>query len=162
MLMMSPFREHWRGEEKFKMSEDIRGVQVVIKRDEEIFLCKRGVSCAMPGTWGNVGGHVEIKSKEIPVAAMVREMKEEYGLIVLPRDLAVLGECTTTISDGLNSYLELIYLYKIIGNMEPTSCEPEKCVEGRWVIREDVSSTDLFEPTRIALEKFESQIWSTT
>lgn len=69
------------------MTNDIpavrRGVIGIITRGSEYLVVRRAEGVARPGCWCFPGGHVE--PGETPRMAVIREMREELGIEVLPR-----------------------------------------------------------------------------
>src|SRR3990167_2300387 len=78
---------------------------VIFRRGKDILYAVRGIE-PHKGKLDVVGGFLEYN--ESPIDATVREVYEETGLRIKPRDLALLGAFTAEYTPG-NSSLALIY-----------------------------------------------------
>tara|TARA_Y100000590_G_scaffold307419_1_gene347061 strand:+ start:4821 stop:5249 length:429 start_codon:yes stop_codon:yes gene_type:complete len=113
-------------------------VEVVVSKDGKILLAKRADDAKVaPGAWCVPAG--KVKYTEIPVAAAVREAKEETSL-----DVSVKAEIacrTATIKNGDEDAYRLIYTYLV----EPTDSEQEVQIDEEhsefvWVSKEELVS----------------------
>lgn len=106
------------------------GVAVILTnaRGEVLLGLRRGDHGG--GTWSFPGGHVE--HREQPLAAALREVREETGCIA--RDLRVHARCpyVSTVFDSGKHYLTLYFIGQL--DDEPRVEEPDKCVEWRWFL----------------------------
>lgn len=95
---------------------DARGRLLITRRS----LCKRYA----PGKWENTGGHV--MAGETPVAAVIRELREETGLSVAPEDVRLLGTAIVPPFIGDN----------FIARARDTGAlrlKPDETCDARWV-----------------------------
>ncbi|MDD5070611.1 MAG: NUDIX domain-containing protein [Candidatus Omnitrophica bacterium] len=67
------------------MKKELEVVAALIKKKKRLFLCKRKTDDRYGGLWEFPGGCIE--KGETPEMAIVRELKEEVGLNVRPKDL---------------------------------------------------------------------------
>lgn len=127
------------------------GVAVIIRnKQDQILVSLRGPQVrSEPYTWENVGGGVD--EGEQPEEAIVREVKEEIGVELV--NLRLLFENTSTASNG-DSWKEFIYQGEILG--EPSIQEPDKCLEHRWVTKEQLKELPLASFTK---KDFENLGW---
>ena len=99
-------------------------VNLIVEKDNKICLMRRFNTDWCDGMYALMGGHVE--DSENPIDAVVREAKEELGLIVESKDLQPI------LTMAVNP--DHIYLYfrckKYIG--EPKNCEPDQCDDLRF------------------------------
>lgn len=84
-----------------------RGVGcLVLSQDRKIVLQLRDAKApTYPNCLATFGGGIEVG--EEPLTALIRELKEELGAVVLPRDVIKLG----AISEPEANYHDLVYLY---------------------------------------------------
>ena len=79
---------------------------IVLTKDNKIMLQQRPSNWrTFPDCLATFGGHIE--ANEDPIAAVVRELKEELGAKVIPTELISFG----AIAEAVNNYSELIYVY---------------------------------------------------
>ncbi|MBN1684197.1 MAG: NUDIX hydrolase [Gammaproteobacteria bacterium] len=79
---------------------------IVLTKDHQILLQHRPNNWrTFPGCLATFGGQIE--QGETPIQALVRELKEELGAQVNPKDLIPLG----AITEAITNYTELIYAY---------------------------------------------------
>lgn len=97
-------------------------VFLCFSKDRELFLALRGpASRDFNGYWDPGSGRVE--PGELPDQALLRELKEEYGVNPLKFSLV----------DQLDSDNWLHYYYLVAVNREDVNIkEPHKLVEGQW------------------------------
>ena len=91
--------------------------------------------------WIGVGGHLE--KDESPEECLLREVKEETGLILTSYKYR--GTITFVSGDGCTEYMALYTADGFIGEV------PGECDEGvfEWVPKEDVINLNLWEGDRI-------------
>src|SRR5262245_8328322 len=61
----------------------IYGVLGILQKRGRLLLIRRAASVRVPGVWCSPGGAIE--QGECPLAALIREMREELGLMVQPQ-----------------------------------------------------------------------------
>lgn len=104
-------------------------VYVIIKKEDKILLQRRQGTKAWCGFLALPAGHID--AGENPVQAMIREIKEELGMIVTEEQLinptVVERNCTDNKLQYYDVYYELVDY-----NEEPKIMEPNKCLELIW------------------------------
>lgn len=102
-------------------------VQLILKKDNNVLLLRRYNTGFADGHYALPAGHVE-ENEEI-VEAMIRETKEEIGVIVKKEDLKF-EHVLYRKAKGI-TYVDFIFLAtKWNGNVK--IMEPDKCDEVRW------------------------------
>lgn len=98
------------------------------------------------GKWIGVGGKQE--EDETPEECMLREVREETGIALLPGSYRLRG-MVTFVSDRWES--ELMFLYTAKSETRQVSA----CYEGelRWIPKDEIMSLPMWEGDRIFLEK---------
>ena len=91
------------------------------------------------------GGHVE--TGETPTMAMLREIKEELGVVVRPEDLEFACIAARNTPAGETVAYEFIIRDK---EYQFTNAEPEKCSELVWVELTDLDDTMIDQFKQIA------------
>ncbi len=101
-------------------------VELMIQRDNKVFMIRRHNTGYMDGYYAFVGGHVE-KGESIKQAA-IREAKEECGIDIKEEDL----EFICGIRNGKREqYLNFFYRVSNFKG-EPQNTEPEECDKIIW------------------------------
>lgn len=95
--------------------------------DQEVLLSQRFNTGYMDGMYSMVAGHVE--EKEAPIAALVREAKEEAGIDVKPEHIEI-GNVMYRVKPT-DSRLD-IFLVARKWTGEIQNKEPEKCTDISW------------------------------
>lgn len=106
-----------------------RGVIGIIARDDEYLVVRRAEGIARAGCWCFPGGHVE--RGETPRAAIIREMREELGISVLP--LQRLGAIRVPSSRHI---LAAWMVGHVGGSLTPAPAEIAEC---RWVTLPEIA-----------------------
>lgn len=107
-----------------------RGVVAVIPREDRVLVIRRGPKVVAPGTFCFPGGGIE--THESQQTALVRELREELGVDVLPR--AVLWHSITPWQ------VELFWwLATLKAEVEPVA-NPAEVDSFQWVTLEQMSS----------------------
>lgn len=102
----------------------IPAVFLVLKKDDKFLFSKRMNTGYGNGQYSLVSGHVE--DGESVVSAMIREAKEEIGIVLRPQDLILIHTLHYTSDD--DGYKALMLFFAAdqwegeIGNMEPDKC----------------------------------------
>lgn len=96
----------------------------------QVLLGKRGPLCGNAGTWGLFGGGVD--KGERPIDAVLREAKEETGLILTTSDV-------TCIDQSLPFSGKILYWYAHTGgNIKKKDCAlTEETVDYMWATLEE-------------------------
>jgi len=103
-------------------------VNVFIINGSKLLLSRRANTGWMDGYLCPSGGHVEIG--ETPAIAMLREIKEELGVVVKPEDLEFGCVAARNTPAGETVAYEFIIRDK---EYQFINAEPEKCSELVWV-----------------------------
>ncbi len=103
-------------------------VNVFIVKDSQLLLGRRANTGWMDGYLCPAGGHVE--ENETPIIAIMREIKEELGVMVRQEDLEFLCVAARKTSEGETVAYEFVIRDK---NYDFINAEPEKCSEVTWV-----------------------------
>jgi 8-oxo-dGTP diphosphatase len=130
-------------DKRFKV---VPGVALIIERDGKTLLIQRGQNCSFPGTYCNIGGHVD--GNETIREAAAREAWEEVGIKVRPEDM---------------QFMHVIHRYDARGEIitfffkttkfegEPFNKEPEKHTRIVWAPLDNLPEP-LFPTLRCYLE----------
>ncbi len=97
---------------------------------KQVLLSKRANTGYMDGMWDFAGsGHVD--ENETATQAVIRESKEEIGIIVKPDDVKFAHLSHRVGRNGNRTYYDI---YFIVENFcgEPSIAEPEKCSDLKW------------------------------
>ena len=127
----------------------IVGVGAVIIQRDKILLEKRGNDPGR-GKWSIPGGIVELG--ESPEQAVIREVREETGLVVdAPELIDVVSSVTLDESDKVKYHFVIVdYLVKLKGGKARAASDAEKL---EWVRFEEVEPRDLTKSFRGFFEK---------
>ena len=107
----------------------IPAVYVILRREDEVLLLKRKNTGYRDGEYSLVSGHVE--DKEFPVAAAVREVKEEAGVDIEADDLDFVHVMHRIAEENNHERLDFFFeVTKWSGEVE--NMEPDKCDELKW------------------------------
>lgn len=108
------------------------GVVVWRKEDNTVLVGMRAGSNGA-GEWGLPGGKMD--PGEMPEQTAIRETKEESGLSISSAKALPFYSFDTFAQSG-QTFVTLYYLAEYTEDAEdaePKRCEPEKCLEWRWV-----------------------------
>jgi len=108
-------------------------VYLLLEKDDRYLLMRRFNAHYRNGYYTPIAGHID--PGEGATMAMVREAKEEAGIIVDPADLSVVYTCHRR--EGPDEYIEMYFATKKWQG-EPTNMEPEKCDDMRWFPKNDL------------------------
>ncbi len=110
--------------ERFKLIVD---VSLVLVQNEQILLARRFQTGYADGLYNLPSGHLE--DGEPAREAMVREVKEEIGIVIRPEDLEHVITTHRFYEDG-----ERIGLFFMVRRWDgqPCNLEPNKCDDLRW------------------------------
>ena len=102
----------------------------IINDKREVLLEKRSANKRFsPNKWGLCAGHVD--AYETLEDAALREIKEEVGLDVTPKELIPYGEREITISDS-NSHITYFYYVKCNKKEDEFIIQEEELSEVKW------------------------------
>lgn len=102
-------------------------VQLILKKEDKVFLLRRANTGFGDGKYGFVGGHVE-ENEEIK-KAMIREAKEEIDIDIKEEDLQVKYVMNRKV--GEKEYIDFV-LTTDKWSGEEKIMEPEKCDHIGW------------------------------
>jgi mutator protein MutT len=124
-------------------------VHVLLIRDGKILLGQRQGTGYADGQWHMPSGHVE--AGESAKDGLIREIKEEIGIVLTPADLRLIHTMHRGHSDE-EPRLGLFFEATTWGG-EPINCEPHKCAELRW-FQLDALPADMVPYPRAALDHY--------
>jgi len=106
------------------------GCTIMVVRDGKVLLGERGDACeTIPGVWAFPGGRMDYG--ETPEASIVRELKEETGLVIDEADLIFLRYGNEFFPEAGKHYVSLVFMVKCPeGKLERK--EKEKCKAWDW------------------------------
>jgi 8-oxo-dGTP diphosphatase len=122
---------------------------VLVNGEGRVLVQRRPAGGSMPGLWEFPGGKVE--PGETPESALTRELSEELGIGVRPRDLTTLTFGSAALSDR---HL-LLLLYRVeawVGKPEPRHADALQWATLETLVRLDMPPADapLVEFLRVA------------
>lgn len=109
--------------DRFKL---IASLYLILIHDEQILLMRRKNTGFEDGNYGLPSGHLE--DNETLTQGLVREAKEEIGIVIKPGDLQLVEVIHRKHED---IRLDFFFIAKIYSG-NPTNCEPQKCDDLRW------------------------------
>ena len=110
---------------------------VVLRRGRQVTLLRRADTGYRDGFWALPAGHVE--SGESCRAAAARELREETGVDLAPRNLRPL--CTqhgTAPGGAIEQRVDFYFEAECPDGIEPIRAEPDKASELRWCDLDDL------------------------
>ena len=144
------------GEPPLRRGVDYIGVGVgalIVDDEGRLFLARRGPRAKNErGLWEFPGGSVEYG--ETLAAALVREMREEYGIEIAVAEL--LDVVDHILPEEGQHWISPTYLCTILSG-EPQVREPAKCSEIAWFCPDEMPG-DLTQITRANLEHYRARI----
>ena len=97
-------------------------VHLLLIRQGRLLMLRRFNTGYEDGNYGVIAGHLE--GNETVIQAMLREAREEAGIELSPRDLAVVGVMHRfSIHERIDFFLTASYWSGEIRNAEPTKCD---------------------------------------
>lgn len=127
----------------------IAAVFIILEKDNKIFLIRRNRTGWEDGKYCLVGGHLD--GNETATQGAIREVKEEAGVIVDPRNLQFVN-----VSHSITSSERIHFTFvakKWIG--EPKNKEPEKADDAQWFPR-DKLPTNMVDIAREIIDWYQS------
>lgn len=114
--------------ERFKLTP---AVYLLPRRGDEVLLIRRYNTGYADGRYSLISGHVE--ADELVTDAMVREAREEGGVIIDPRALHFV-HCMQRLNRHDGAAQERIDLFFVVDDWEGTfrNMEPDKCDDIGW------------------------------
>lgn len=113
----------------YKFNKNIVAAFLVLKKEDQVLLLKRQNTGYGDGKYGLVSGHVE--NGESFHQAIVREAKEEAGIIINPKDIL---QTHVQHRKSLEDRSERVDVYFLVEKWqgEIANTEPHKCAELSW------------------------------
>lgn len=133
--------------ENFEAKVEISGCYLVSK--DKLLLLKRHLSRPQGNTWGVAAGKIE--KNETPLMAVVREVKEEVSLNLLPEEIAYLGKLYCRLSHMDYIFHVFTKSYEMIPEIRLAL---EEHIEARWVTVEEARELPLIAGGVEALDFF--------
>ncbi len=107
----------------------VPAVYLILKKNDEILLMRRQGSGYYDGWYSVPAGHVE--AGELPCGALIREVVEELGITIDPKDARLAHTMYRTKHDETGDRVDMFFMVeKWSGEM--TNTEPHKCDDIRW------------------------------
>lgn len=103
-------------------------VYLILHHQEQILLARRCNTGYQDGKYSLVSGHVE--GGEPVTAAMIREAREEAGILLTPQQLTFVHVLHRRSADNL-VYFDFFFAASAWSG-DIVNCEPEKCDDLRW------------------------------
>lgn len=127
---------------------------LLLRKGEKILLMRREGSGYYDGWYSVPAGHVE--AGELPIDALVRETKEELGIILGNNDVRLVHTMYRTKHDETGDRVDLFFeAAKWTG--EITNTEPHKCDDVRWFSIDSLPK-NIMHHVREAIENIENGI----
>lgn len=108
----------------------IPAVYIFLEREGKILVARRCNTGYQDGNYNVPSGHVE--AGELPVAAMIREAKEEIGIDLSPEDLEIVHVSYRPKHDETDNRVDFFFRAKNWKG-EVINMEPNKCDDLKWV-----------------------------
>ncbi|MBU2101359.1 NUDIX domain-containing protein [Patescibacteria group bacterium] len=102
---------------------------LILKKEDEILLMRRMGSGYYDGWYSVPAGHVEVG--ELPTEALIRETKEEIGIVLQKGQLRHVHTMYRTKHDETGDRADYFFLATDWSG-EPEICEPNKCDDIKW------------------------------
>jgi 8-oxo-dGTP diphosphatase len=107
----------------------VPAVYLLLKKGGDILLMRRQGSGYFDGWYSVPAGHVD--ADELPLAGLVREVKEELGITIDPKDTRLVHTMYRTKHDETGDRVDLFFETEKWSG-EPAIMEPHKCDDIRW------------------------------
>ena len=126
---------------------------LMLIKDGQVLLLRRANTGYQDGNYSLVAGHLD--GAETAKQSIIREAKEEAGIILKPADLEVVHVMHRYRTD--REYID-IYLKTNAWEGEPTNMEPDKCDELKWCALENLPE-NMIPEVKLALENTKKKIF---
>ncbi|MEK7530221.1 MAG: NUDIX domain-containing protein [Patescibacteria group bacterium] len=113
----------------------VPAVYLILKKGDEILLQLRQGSGYFDDWYGVPAGHVE--PGELPIAALVREIKEEIGIDIDMEQTHFVHTMYRAAHDVTGDRADYFWMTEH-WNSVPLVCEPHKCKELKWFSMDDL------------------------
>ncbi len=101
-----------------------------LRKENEILILRRQGSGYYDNWYSVPAGHVE--AGELPIGALIREVREEVGIVIAPEDIKFAHMMYRSKLDDTGERVDLFFEVKKWRG-EITNVEPDKCSELRWI-----------------------------
>lgn len=102
---------------------------LILKKGDRVLLGRRTNTGYCDGYYSLPAGHVE--AGELPLAALIREAKEEIGLAILPKNATLAHTMYRAQHDETGQRVDFFFVVEQWSG-EPANQEPGKCDDLRW------------------------------
>lgn len=113
--------------ERFKL---IPAVYVVLRRGNEVLLLRRANTGYQDGKYSLPAGHLD--GDELGTNGIIREAKEEAGIILDPKDLELVHVAHRLSREQVGQERLDLFFEATKWQGEPTNMEPHKCDDLSW------------------------------
>jgi 8-oxo-dGTP diphosphatase len=124
---------------------------LILKKDDKILLARRKGSGYYDGWYSVPAGHIE--AGELPIDALVREVKEEVGITIKKENTRFAHAMYRTKHDPTGDRADYFFVVTEWEG-EPTICEPHKCDDVQW-FPVNALPTNIMHHVREAIEYIE-------
>ena len=107
----------------------VPAVYLFLRKGDEILLMRRQGSGYYDGWYSVPAGHVE--AGELPLEGLVREIVEELGIVIDPKDIKLVHTMYRTKHDETGDRVDLFFL-STKWSGEIRIMEPDKCDNIEW------------------------------
>ena len=129
-------------------------VNFIIKKEDKFLLFYRTDGYFKDGWWVLPAGHIE--TGETATHAVVRELKEELGIDVDPKDVKFV-HCIHNLASLTNGFDFFFEINEYKGEIQ--NCEQEKCAEMKYLSLSELRELkNVVTTTRLALDSIENGI----
>ena len=137
--MSSPKRLH-------EVAQPIFVAEVYIMHDNKLLMFKRSeTKKKFPGFWSLPGGHID--EGEDPLAAAIREVKEETGVTIVPEDIKLKVVALHHHLDRAELYTD--FAFAVTLHEAPPIVSEEREGQAHWIpVHEAKSLENVFEPVK--------------
>ncbi len=104
---------------------------ILMRKDGRILVALRQGTGYLDGMWELPAGHVD--EGELPVEALIRETKEEIGVILSRFEPALVHTSFRPVHDKTGNRIDLVFRV-FQTNPKPVVNEPDKCAGHNWVL----------------------------
>ncbi len=126
--------------------ETPQGVSIILYRAGRFAVSQRLSVENHKGLWQFAGGHVE--AGEEPIAAAIRELREETGLVLTVDRFTLLGVTGKLRGYKGEEYIGNRFGVTLLADEEPMRTEPEKSTEWIWVNAEHLIHLPMLQATK--------------
>lgn len=102
---------------------------LILRKKHDVFLTRRAHTGYFNGYYSLPAGHVE--ANELPTTAIIREAREEVGVIIKKKDVHFFHALYRQAVDDTGDRVDYFFISEKFKN-EPKNCEPQKCDDARW------------------------------